>query len=80
MQSGADAGEAPGLIDAQVGDESGTRKPKFALLIVRPLSLTIAPLKPKNAALVTSTVPPPLRVAGSSSESVPEKPLPNWAV
>jgi hypothetical protein len=23
---------------------------------------------------------PPLRVAGSSSEMVPEKPLPNWAV
>jgi hypothetical protein len=48
--------------------------------MVNALSFTIAPLAPKKPAAVTSIVPPPLRVAGSSSEIVPEKPLPNWAV
>jgi hypothetical protein len=46
---------------------SGTRKPNCALLMVNELSFTIAPLAPKKPAAVTSTVPPPLRVAGSSS-------------
>ena len=47
MQSSADAGEAPGLIDAQVGDD--VRHPEAEavtrpLLIVNALSLTSAPL------------------------------------
>ena len=57
---------------------SGTRKPKLALLIVNELSLMIAPWLKKFGAVASSV--PALRVAGSSSDSVPEKPLPNWAV
>jgi hypothetical protein len=61
---------------------SGTRKPKpppVAALLVKALSVTAAPLRPKNAGAVASNVND-LWVAGSSSESVPEKPLPKSAV
>jgi hypothetical protein len=65
---------------------SGTRQPlRVAAWIPNALSVTAAVLATKNAACpanepcVTSNVPC-LRVAGSSADSVPEKPLPNWAV
>ena len=81
MQGCADAGEAPLLIDPQVGDEVRHRKP-----------LRTLPLRDRTRCRVTSAVAgineagrrqvhrAPLRVAGSSAEMVPEKPLPNWAV
>ena len=60
---------------------SGTRKPLRTPpgAIVNALSVTSAVAGIKKP-LVARSIVFPLRVAGSSAEMLPEKPLPNWAV
>jgi hypothetical protein len=79
MQRSADAGEAPLLIDPQVGDE--VRHAEAELRVVdrervvvddRAVGAEEAGRGDVNRAAAL--------VAGSSAEMVPEKPLPNWAV
>ncbi len=80
MQRGADAGKTPSLINAQVGDD--VRHPEAEVGVIDRQAVVVddATVEAEEVGVMTSTVPPPLRVAGSSSDSVPEKPLPNWAV
>ena len=80
VKCAADAGEAPGLVDAQVGDHVGQRKPLPAALTARAVSPTTAALTPKEAALAASTTAARLWPSGLSAERVAEKPLPNSAV
>ena len=58
---------------------SGTRKPKVGFSGKRVVIGTTA-FAAKNPGAVMSTVPLVAGRAGSSTDSVPEKPLPNWAV
>ena len=48
-------------------------------LTAKALSELVTPVCAQKLVMLASTVEN-LRVAGSSSESEPEKPLPNWAV
>jgi hypothetical protein len=84
LDGGADAGEAPGLIDPPVDDDVGHAEAEAVARragavdgegVVR----LMTPFWAQKLVMLASIVPP-LRLTGSSSESEPEKPLPNWAV
>jgi hypothetical protein len=78
MQGCADAGEAPLLIDPQVGDQ--VRHPEAGAGVDRERVVGDQRGGRDQEAVVDRSTVPALRVAGRSSEMVPEKPLPNWAV
>ena len=76
VQGDADAGKAPGLIDANVGDDVGHAEAVAGILGEGGIAST-TPLAAKKFGTMASATSARWRPPGSSSDSVAVKPLPN---